>query len=144
MKTETRSATDSPFIPPHLVQHSPHRNPSAFHISIVAAASARLIFPIVLSEWVPQADIMEATLTRESVYTHPPPVTYSFNLTFLDVPTSDSKSKRSPTVNTRSPNATSSNFAPSSVSLPFQTSRRHWKNVSESQSSPSSRFLSES
>ena len=85
---------------------------------------------------------MEATLTRESVYAHLPPVTYLFNLTFSGARTSDSKSRPSRTANTRLPNATSNSFALNSASLPSQTYRRRWKNVNESASPPIYRFLS--
>ena len=85
---------------------------------------------------------METTLTRESVPIHLRgllPVTCLFKFTSTDVPTSDSKSKPSPTANTRSPSATSITFALSLVSLPSRTSRRRWKSASGSQSSSFSR-----
>ena len=78
---------------------------------------------------------MEATLTREFVNTlvrNLHPLTFLFTFTSSDAPTSGSKFKPLLTANTRSLSVMSINSVLNSASLPFQTSRRHWRNASES------------
>lgn len=137
MKTETRSATENPFIPLHLAERLiPF---SVFHISSVTSACTPFavgrISSIVFSKRTSQADIMEATLARESAHLSPRPSSGD-KFTFSDAPTSDSKFKLSPTANTRSRSATSISFVLNSASLPFRTCRILWKNANESQLSP--------
>ena len=144
MKTETRSAADSPFIPSafgrmsHLIGNLlPY---FTFSLSLPLAptflpTAAGRISSIVFSKWMWQADIMEATLTREFVHATSP-LTYLFKFTSSDAQTSDSKFKLSPKANTRLPSAMLTNSVQNSVNLRFQTSMRRWKTANESQSSP--------
>lgn len=81
--------------------------------------------------------------SRVSIHASPRPllVTYSLNFTFPGAPTSELKFKPSPTANTRSRSAMSTNFVPSSVSPPSQISKKRSKNANESRFSPFYSFM---